>query len=179
MQKERTTNTSKTKAGNHTELHQVAELNKEQGRKKTKTKQTKSEIAISEGAPQMDKISSLLSTMYAAFKLPSSSLEQEHTQRLKTSSSFLYYRFKRLTLEILKSVLKSEALRNVVFCPMKLLVPDFKQYIGGAVFPKAQTSPDTHTFLILVYFIYRSNERSDIQYASNLCFDRQDFCDTL
>jgi len=84
LRKERTTNTSKTKVGSHTELRQVVELNKEGGKKT----QRKTQNTISGGAPQMDRISSSLSMMYTALQSHSSSLEQEHTQRLKTSSSF-------------------------------------------------------------------------------------------
>lgn len=57
-------------------FHQVVELNKEREKNPRTTKQTQN--TIREGVPQMDKISRSLSMMYAAFKLLSSSLEQEY-----------------------------------------------------------------------------------------------------
>lgn len=38
--------------------------------------------------------------------------------------------FESLKLEIFKAILIMKYWEYVVFCPMKLLVPDFEQYIG-------------------------------------------------
>lgn len=93
MQKERTTNKSKTKAGSHTELHEVAELNKE-GEKKKKPPLVK-EL-------HKQQISSSAPVTYTAFKLPSSSLEQERTQTENKVELFSTVCLKALSLKSLK-----------------------------------------------------------------------------
>lgn len=86
---------------------------------------------------------------YAAFKLPSSSLEQEGAQRLKTSSSFSAL-FASLTLEIFKSVSLMKYSENGVLCPMNFLISDFEQNAGDPIsVSRIRTFPQfTHTSII-------------------------------
>lgn len=61
---------------------------------------------------------------------------------------------------------------------MKILIPNFIKYWGGCCFSKGTDLPQ-HIHLILVYFIYRSNENTSIHYASNISLLGHNFCNIL
>lgn len=130
-----------------------------------------------EGAPQMDKISCSLSMMYAAFKLLSSSLEQEQKDWKQAQDfSVLDLKVWNFKFELKSGILnlkyseKWSCLSHEDSCSRLYTVQ------WGSCFSKGTDLPQ-HT--ILIYFIYRSNGNSSIQYASSPSLHGHNFCDIL